>query len=100
MLVPNILKSSALGMNGTNRLMSMSNAVPSSDRYGCEQRYILMEVIPEVISRIGRLIARLERKILSNGENRDVVYLSISLGMLKEEMDLLEMLIASLEAFV
>ena len=49
MLAPKLLNSSALGMNGTARLMSIGNAVPSSDSYGCEHRYILMEVIPEVL---------------------------------------------------
>ena len=99
MLAPKLLNSSALGMNGTARLVSIGNAVSSSDSYGCEHRYILMEVIPEVLSRIAKLIERLERKVLSNAANRDVVFLSVSLGMLKEEMDLLEMLITSLEAF-
>ena len=100
MLAPKLLNSSALGMNGTDRIMKISNAAFPSDVYGCERRYILMEVIPEVLSRIGRLIERVERKILSNAANGDIVFLSVSLGMLKEEMDLLEMLLASLEGLV
>lgn len=100
MLAPKLLSSSALGMSGTDRVMKIGNAAFPSDVYGCERRYILMEVIPEVLSRIGRLIDRVERKILSNAANGDLVFLSVSLGMLKEEMDLLEMLLASLEGLV
>jgi len=98
MLAPKLMSSSDLGMGGMDRLMRISN-VAQTDKYGCEQRYILMEVIPEVIARLARLIERLERKILSDATHRDVVFLSVSIGMMKEELELLEMLIGSLEAF-
>lgn len=52
MLAPKLLSSSALGMSGTDRVMKIGNAAFPSDVYGCERRYILMEVIPEVLSRI------------------------------------------------
>lgn len=98
MLAPKLVSSSDLGMAGKDRLTKVETAA-QADKYGCEHRYILMQVIPEVLTRIAKLIERLERKILSNGTNRDAVFLSVSIGMLKEELELLEMLIGSLEAF-
>ena len=98
MLAPKLMTSSALGMTGTDRLTKISSAA-QADKYGCEFRHILMQVIPEVLARVARLLERLERKILGNAANRDIVFLSVSIGMLKEELDLPEMLIHSLEAF-